>query len=226
MPESQDIPGATSCCPELFIEIGMQLIMESCSTNEKVACELIGMRCGEYLILRRQKDNYSNEFHTKGKPITVTSNTYPGCVVIFSSRVIQHISSPDKLFFVEYRQTVESQGGIGECSMLQNRNLRASNRIGCFVPVHLSSGETVINAQVDNISTTGCCCLIADDFFYNSLEIHALVSIKFSSKLSINGQIRSIRREFLHNHHVGISFIDIDDDTKRKLTELIPSLRF
>lgn len=226
MPESRDLLGATSCCPELFIEIGMQLIMKSCSTNESVTCELIGMRCGEYLILRIQKDDYSDEFHTKGKPITVT-NTYAGCVFGFSSRIIRHISLPDKLFFVEYRQSLESQEAVRDCSVsvLRNCNMRSSKRIDCFVPVHLSSGGTVFEAKVDNISTTGCRCLVADDVFnHNNIEVHTLITIQFSNTLSIDGKVSVVRRQFLHSHHVGISFTNIDDDTKRKLMELIPSL--
>ncbi|MCI5168561.1 MAG: PilZ domain-containing protein [Candidatus Electrothrix sp. GM3_4] len=224
MPGNRDMPDTTSC-PELFIEIGMQLTVKSCSTNESVACELIGMRCGEYLILHILKDNYSDEFHIKGKPLIVT-NTWAGCVFGFSSRVIQHINSPDKLVFVEYRRAVESQEAVRDCSVLRNCNMRSSKRIDCFVPVQLSSDEAVFQARVDNISSTGCRCLVDDDFFNNnSLEMHTLITIQFSNTLSINGKVCVIRRQFLHNHHVGISFTDIDDDTQRKLTELIPSLR-
>ena len=200
--------------------IGMKLIMESCSTNEKADCEVIGMRCRKYLILRILKDNYSDEFHIKETSITVTSNTtYPGCVISFPSRIIQHISSPDKLFFVEYRQAVEPK------PLEENPDQRHGNRIRCFVPVHLLSGETVIKALVDNISIEGCHCFVIDDFLNNSFKMYSLVSIQFSSKLSIEGEVRFIKRKFLQ-HHLGISFTDIDDDTKRKLMELIPSLRF
>lgn len=226
MPDNRDLPDVTGN-HGLFIEFGMRLTVKSCSTNESISCELIGMRCGEYLILRIQKDNYSDEFYTKGKPITVTLNTYAGCVFGFSSRVIQHISSPDKLFFVEYRQAVESQKAVRDCSIsvLRNCNMRSSDRIDCFVPVHLSLGETVFEAKVDNVSTTGCRCLIADDVFnHNNIKMHTLITIQFSNTLSIDGKVSVVRRQFLHSHHVGISFVNIDDDTKRELTELIPSL--
>ena len=211
MPENQDMSGATSCSPELFIEIGMKLIMESCSTNEKVDCELIGMRCGEYLVLRILKDNYSDEFHIKKTPITVKC-TCAGCVFGFSSRIIQYIDSPDKLFFVKDHRTIESQ------------NVRIKKRFPCFVPVHLLLGETVIQAHVDNISIEGCHCFVIDDFLNNSFKMYSLVSIQFSSKLSIEGEVRFIKRKF-SQHHLGISFTDIDDDTKRKLMELIPILK-
>jgi hypothetical protein len=221
MPENQYMPGATSCSPGLFVEIGMRLTIKSCSANESVVCELIGMRCGKYLILRILKDNYSDEFHIKETPITVKC-TCAGCVFGFSSRIIQYIDSPDKLFFVE---TMESEEAVGDDQILHDCNERIEKRIPCFVRVHLSSGETVIEAVVDNISTKGCHCLVIDDFLNNSFKMYPLVNIQFSSKLSIDGEVRFIERKF-SQHHLGISFTDIDDDTKRKLMELIPALRF
>ena len=211
MSNNRDMPDASSN-HALLIEFGMRLIVKSCSTNESVSCELIGMRCGRYLILRMLEDDYPVEFHKKGALLTVRY-VCAGCVFDFSSRVIKIVNSPDKLFFVASQNAVE------------NCNTRSSERIDCFVPVQLSSSETVFNATVANISTQGCLCVV-DNFSNISLEKNALINIRFSSGISLDGEVRFTRRQFLHNHNIGISFRNMDNDKQKNLTELIPALAF
>ncbi|RWX50834.1 protein YcgR [Candidatus Electrothrix marina] len=211
MLDNRDVPDATSN-HGLLIKFGMRMIVKSCRTNKSISCELIGMRCGKYLVLRMLEDNYPAEFHRKGELLTVRY-VCAGCVFDFSSRVIKLVDSPDKLFFVESQETVES------C------NSRSSERIDCFVPVQLSSGETVFNATVVNVSTQGCLCVV-DNFFDISLEKPALISIRFFNGISIDGEVRFTRRQFLHNHNIGIRFRNMDNDNKKNLKELIPALSF
>lgn len=211
MSNNRDMPDETSN-NGLFIEFGMRLIVKSSCTNETVPCELIGMRCSKYLILRIMQEDYPVEFHRNGALLTVRY-VCAGCVFDFSSRVIKLVHSPDKLFFIESQDAAE------------NCNTRSSERIDCFVPVQLSSGETVFNATIANISTQGCLCVV-DNFFDISLEKQALINIRFSSGISIDGEVRFTKRQFLHNLNIGISFRNMDNNKQKNLTELIPALAF
>ncbi|MCI5141200.1 MAG: flagellar brake protein [Candidatus Electrothrix sp. ATG1] len=202
----------TTCNDRMNIEIGMRLTVKLCRINESVTCELVGMRYGRYLILRKLEGDFPVDPLRKEEELVVKF-LCAGNPFSFSSRFIQCINSPDKLFFIECRETA------------QDCDERSRERFDCFVCVRLTSGETVFNANVVNISTQGCRCEF-DNLFDIPLDIDARISICFAIGKPVVGKVRVIRRQFLSKYQVGISFEKLDGDNQRTLTELIPLLRF
>ena len=80
---NQDIPAEISN-HGLLIEIGMRLRVKSSSTDKFVSCELVGMRCGKYLILRILEDDYPDEFH---KPLKFILQPTSG-VILYHEQVL------------------------------------------------------------------------------------------------------------------------------------------
>ena len=197
----------------LFIELGTSLLLEPEDREINISCELIGMLVGEYLIVRLAVDQLPVDFADKDNRIDV-KYLCSGDVFGFTSRPIHSIDVPDTLLFLEYPETVDS------C------NVRAKERVECFLPVQVVIGDSAMEATVVNINIDGCLCVI-DNYEGPVSLVEEEITVQFpyagSNLLSVSGQIRSIRKQSL-KLSLGIHFAEMDNFSRSILGALIPAM--
>jgi hypothetical protein len=199
----------------LFIELGTYLRLESITNNSTISGELIGMRVGDYLIVRLQGCNKRID---QIKELQV-KYLCSGEIFGFSAQVLTVLNEPDQLVFLDYPAEVESF------------NVRSFDRVDCFLPVHLSFQGNSIDGLLVNINFQGCLCCVDDNEALRLPQDQVIpdVNLKFpaisDTVFAVSGEIRFIRKE-ADKLYLGIYFRDMDDFFKSALRTLVPALNF
>jgi hypothetical protein len=197
----------------LFIELGTSLLLELEDQEINISCELVGMLVGEYLIVHLTVDQLPVSFDNMKNKIAV-KYLCSGDVFGFTSQPIHSIDVPDNLLFLAYPNTVDS------C------NVRARERVECFLPVQVVIGDSVMDATVVNMNIDGCLAII-DNYEGPVSLVEEDITVQFpyagSNLLSVDGQIRSLRKQSL-KLSLGIRFSEMDNFSRSILGALIPAM--
>lgn len=187
----------------LAIELGTEVLIESPRVAGKLKSALVGMIPNQCLILRAPELSQIGPLHTlfpDGESI-VARYLYEGTVFGFRSSVLGTIIDPVHLIF------------LSSPSSVQEHNIRASQRLDCFIPclvgVYGKEGEGTIL----DISKTGCQCLVRTGTIGDvALEVgkNTAASLRFrlpgvEQDERIQGHVRRAMRDELRVS-LGISF--------------------
>jgi len=195
------------------MELGTALQMEPETPDRAVSGELMGMRVGQYLIVRISDKNWKKS-RFKDKEHLRVKYILSDDVFGFKTHIIRTIQNPDYLIFLAYPQDVKS------C------NIRAKKRVECFLPATLFLDGNELPAIIVNINKNGCLIQVED-----SPELDCCKTTPVTLKLpygqfdtlTLTGEVRTETREGRLSKF-GILFEDLDGFSKKVLSTLVPAL--
>jgi len=166
----------------IIIELGSQLQVEIEGVAFRFKSILVGMESDEYLIIKTPMVPSNAPFSSikhklfPGSQIVVRY-IYKGTVFGFQSKLIEAISTPVRLLFVEYPKIVE------------NYDLRSQERTDCFLPAKITIRNKGEHGAILDISEKGCRCLI------KALEGEKLPSPQVDERITLTCQFPGIEGE-------------------------------
>jgi len=166
----------------MSIELGAQLQIEIEGVEFRFKSTLVGMESDEYLIIKTPVVPRHAPFGSikhKLFPGTqiVARYLYKGTVFGFQSKLIEAISTPLRLLFVEYPKIIE------------NYDLRSQERTDCFLPAKIEIRNKEEHGAILDISERGCRCLI------KALEGKKLPSTQIDERITLTCQFPGIEGE-------------------------------
>lgn len=166
----------------ILIELGSQLQIEIEGVAFRFKSVLVGMESDEYLIIKTPMVPSDAPFSSikqklfQGTQIIVRY-IYKGTVFGFQSKLIESISTPVRLLFVEYPKIVE------------NYDLRSQERTDCFLPAKIKIMDKEEHGAILDISEKGCRCLI------KALKDEKLPSAQIDEQVTLTCQFPGIGAE-------------------------------
>jgi Flagellar protein YcgR/PilZ domain len=127
-------------------DVGTQLQIEIAGVPSRFKTTLVGMDPDKCLLVKAPKitgEDKRDKNLAPGDNIIVRY-LYNGAVLGFQSKLIDSISSPMRLLFIEYPEAVE------------NFDLRSKIRVQCFLPAKSELLGTMTNGVILDISEGGC----------------------------------------------------------------------
>jgi len=204
---SQNIHGI-----RLNIELGSSMRFVTEGNDEPIKGVLVGLEPHEYLIVRLDLPAEFTDQVKNGAALTARylslGNEYG-----FSTAVIHHINTPDRLFFISYPDVI------------QNIDIRKSSRVSCFIPATAFLDKRRIKGTLIDISGGGCRFVIRLPATLQARQIRLIDEMELQFPLmgiegvqAVTCQVRntSIDRERIA---MGIEFIKPD----KGLTDSIDS---
>lgn len=166
----------------IFIELGSQLQIEIEGVAFRFKSVFVGMESDEYLIIKTPmvpSDAPFSSIKHKLFPGTqiVVRYLYKGTVFGFQSKLIEAISAPVRLLFVEYPKIIE------------NYDLRSQERTDCFLPAKIEIRDEEEHGAILDISEKGCRCLI------KALKGEKLPSTQIDERVTLTCQFPGIEGE-------------------------------
>ena len=205
----------TNKSQRLFLELGSALQLSPEDPDRAVAGELMGMRVGQYLIVRVSEKNWHKAGPTPDETLQVRY-ILSDDVLGFNTRIIRTVQNPDYLIFLAYPEDVES------C------NIRSQKRVECFLPTQMILDNHSLESIIININKNGCLAQVEN---CPKLECCRLtpVTLKLSygqfDTLTLEGDIRTETRKGTLSKF-GILFKDLDGFSRKVLATLVPALNF
>ena len=196
----------------------MTLRIEIEDGEESIACVLIGIDKGKYLIFRTPPlhalDNASCPLN-KEKDIYV-KYVYKGTIFGFQSKVIDSIYEPFRLLFIEYPEKIESY------------DFRGNKRVECYLPAFIRIADRRIEGSITDISKAGCLYEIkipefekCEKLFESNKEIDMVFQLPgIKEALSANAKQRSTKTD-RSKVSIGIEFVYMESRDKAKLFDFL-----
>jgi c-di-GMP-binding flagellar brake protein YcgR len=200
------------------MDIGITFRIEIEGADESISCILIGIEDGKYLIIRTPPLHTlgnASRLLQKGNGIYV-KYVYKGTIFGFQSKIIDQISEPFKLLFIECPEKIESY------------DFRGNKRVECYLPAFLKIEERRIEGSITDISKAGCLFDIKIPELENCksfLESNEEINIGFQlpgveEALSVTAKQRSIKKE-TDKARIGIEFLYMNGVDKTKLSKFL-----
>ena len=128
----------------ISLEMGTELHVEIANVAMPLSSSLVGMTADEYLVITapmpyqlvKQKLYKGNEL--------IVKYLHNGTIYAFQSKLIETITKPFRLVFLEYPRIIEKH------------ELRASKRAKCFFPAYFIFDTNKFTGIVMDISKRGC----------------------------------------------------------------------
>ena len=152
---------------------------------------LVGIEHGRYLILKAPEPVINQALEPSEIGELIVKSLYRGTIYAFRSRLINMISHPSKLMFIEYP------------GKIKHHELRSHKRFRCSVVAQARIDIEERGAVIENISKGGCRCIIETFSTDNNLSqslVKGVVPFRCrfpGSKDEINfmGEVRNSRKK-------------------------------
>lgn len=125
-----------------MIDVGTQLKIEIVGVENRLNCNLVGMKPDKYLIIETLPGDVF-KLLSEGKT-AIIRYLYFGNIFGFKSKILNLIGKPYNLIFLSYPKSVESH------------NLRKNARIHCHIPATATIQNSKISGVIMDISVSGC----------------------------------------------------------------------
>lgn len=205
----------------IALELGTQLEIEIGGVATRFKSSLVGIEPDEYLIIKGPEAAPSDSVKDKlfrGNQIVIRY-LFKGTVFGFRSQLIQTISTPKRLLFVEYPRTIEEY------------DLRSDKRIDCFIPAKIEINDEVKNGAILDISEGGCRYQIniSKGEGLPSVQIGELISLSCQfpgtkAEQSVSGKIRNFSRH-QQRMTIGVGFHEIAPEAQNIITQYISTIK-
>lgn len=202
----------------ISLEIGTQLHAELEGVSIPLQCEFVGMDSDSFIIITSPKP-YATVKHKlfKGNHIIVRY-LYKGTVYAFQTKLIDAITKPARLVFLEYPKIV------------QHKDLRTHKRMNCYIPTAVLFQDEEIQGALLDINKKGCKCQIQGTLSekFVSLNINDLVSLKFpfpgvEGKIQVIGKVTNLRKS-KQQLELGVLFHKPSLETEKMISQYILSV--
>ena len=203
----------------ITLDVGVDVQLKLEGVGFALQSTVVGMEPGEYLIIKSPKSFVSIKHKCVPGSEMVVRYLHNGTVYGFQTKLIEFITSPTKLFFLEYPRIIE------------HHDLRHEKRFPCHFPARLKlrDGRDVASV-ISDISQNGCRCLIDMDRNHGMGIPHIDDQVSFSCQFPgvqgayvIAGTVRNIskaRSEIV----LGVEFAVVEDEINNILARYVFSL--
>ena len=172
----------------LDIRTGMPCIVEPQGVGERFKSTFVGWEAGRYCVVKPPAGASLLEQLYAEKPCIVRYLDCQGVLCGFRTMVQTMISRPYRLLFLDYPEALETL------------SVRRDNRVDCFLPAVITSGEVSLPGHIVNLSAGGFRFSRREelgDKGLKSLE-NAVVQCRFSivddpvREFTLEGEIKSV----------------------------------
>ncbi|MFV0347347.1 MAG: flagellar brake protein [Halodesulfovibrio sp.] len=201
---------------KLDIQLGTKMLMSLNGSEGKHGTELIGLNPYEYLILKMPLVPGIRNRMMPGEGLTIRY-MFQGTIIGFKTHVINHISKPSSLVFVEFPDTLEQY------------ELRSDKRLKCIIPTEVHSAHGVHKAAIVDLSAGGCkiCFEVKSSDAVRKLDSEEMLVIKSSLFTGEDEMLSCVCRNVEIDKStmtVGAAFSDLDPGVSRRLKEYIETV--
>lgn len=191
------------------LEIGIKLLVNFDDLEVPFQSTLVGIERGKYLLLKSPGPFGRIEHDLFKAENLIVKSLYKGTIYAFRSRLIDTISTPSKLMFIEYPQKVE------------HHELRLHKRFKCSIVAQTEVNQKETGGVIENISLGGCLCIMETDSNeknYPSDLLNDTLPFRChfpgsSGEISFMGEIKNARHKS-DEIAAGIKFIYPDDSNE------------
>lgn len=197
------------------MEIGTPIQFKMPGVGFSLQSVLIGMELDEYLIIKIPAQ-YTNIKHKliPGTDIVVRY-LYHGTVYGFQTKLIEIISKPVKLLFLEYPKIIE------------HYDLRSQKRAESLFPASIKIRDKTNNGAIIDVSRNGCRCHIINSRQESlppaQIDDEIVLKCKFpgvQGDREVFGRIKNIKRS-RKELIVGVEFIGLELELHELITQYI-----
>ena len=202
----------------IAIEPGTELQIKVDGVDYVLKSTLIGIESDKYLIIDVPTNSLYgsiNHKYFRGNKIVVRY-LYKGTVFGFQTELIEDIYTPLKLLFVKYPEIIE------------NHNLRSTERVDCYLPTKVKINEEEIEGITLDINKKGCGCVFKGTVKSN-FQIDELITLRYKfpqiedEQLALR-KVKSIRKD-KKQIRLGIIFHEIDSAIEDIIDQYIRSIK-
>jgi c-di-GMP-binding flagellar brake protein YcgR len=205
----------------ISLELGTQLEIEIGGVLPRFKSSLVGIEPDEYLIIKCPEaappDSVKDKLF-RGNQIVIRY-LFKGTVFGFQSQLVQTISTPKRLLFVEYPRKIEEY------------DLRSDKRIDCFLPAKIEIKDEVKNGAILDISEGGCHYQInmSKGEEVPSVQIGELISLRCQfpgaeAEQLVSGKIRNFSRH-QQKIAIGVGFHEIAPEVQNIIAQYISTVK-
>ncbi len=200
---------------EQIISSGTKMQIHLREENDKLVGRMVGLVREECLIIRVTD---RTELSTlKGRTVHI-SYLYEGCLVEFESVVMEILTSPSLLLFLQFPLRINK------------KTLRSLDRTPCLLPSIIYAHGEGRKCILTNISDSGCSAVIkinpviAPPVINNSDIIKLTFTLPgYAKEIVTGGKVRNINKT-AKEFSLGIQFSEINDKIRDKIRDFIDSL--
>ncbi len=190
--------------------------------NEKIEYQgmIVGLKHNIYLIVKIS-DNEMKQTLSKNDPL-LAEFFYKGVIYTFTSSVMQIITAPEELIFIDYPNVIEE------------RNIRNYKRVECVLPVEVGYKAELFEGIIVNLSIGGCSLILKNtDIAISSMIKHTTVDYRLHDGMQLYLRLPGIQREIIMNclirnvvknaqeTYIGLEIAAYSKDGKRQLSDYI-----
>lgn len=204
----------------LPIHFGTSLLVEITNLKLRIKSFMVGIEHGRYIIVKISEQDLIGNFRSEAvlESPMVIRYMHNGVIYGFKTRVMNVVSQPAKLFFVEYPQSVEEF------------SVRSKSRYECVLPASTMFGNDIVDMIIVDISREGCQAMIKvpepkREALYGLIQVNKKIEMKVQfpgsdGKYDLTGTIRNVGKE-PEKIILGILFEAFASPTKDKLEGFI-----
>jgi hypothetical protein len=185
------------------------------------------MNSDDYLIIKTPKTPFDSPAESPFEGLNyrlapgskiIVRYLYHGVVFGFQSTLIDAISVPRKLLFLDYPSSIEQH------------NLRSSERIECLLPAEIKCDGSEVEGIITDISEKGCgFAFKISNGDVPSLKVEDTIILTclfpgIGEKKDISGIVRRVKSDNQETA-LGIQFQDLETDTKSIISDYISKVQ-
>ena len=198
------------------LQIGVQILLQVRSCQDRISSKFIGVEHGRYLILSVPLMSTSDlkAIFAQGKGV-VGRYIHEGRVLGFETEVQGVIIQPANLIFLKYPSSV------------QDMNLRKHKRNECYLPAEISADDTQAHGVIIDISLGGCCLSTKHTakLKKDSIAVDKKLKVQFAlpgreGKLNIVSCIKNIRKDG-HITMFGLQFCETPGEQTNQMHDFL-----
>ena len=188
--------------------VGSKLSIAFNDTPEPIASFLIGLKINNYIIITIPDGLTRIRAKLFKENKIIIRYLYKGQIIAFASEIIDYITMPDHLIFINYP------------NKLTQKNIRETKRVECLIPAKTVLGGIEFNLVVTDISIKGCGLKVDVSGKPENIDIKKNQKLKIRSiYLSGKGEVEFSGIVKNHKHRedklfVGLQFKDLNQDVQ------------
>ncbi len=202
----------------ISLDIGTKIHLEIEGVAIALESYMVGMEPDSYIILKTPRPYPTIKQKLYQGNQCIVKYIFQGTVFAFQTKIIDSISEPFRLLFLEYPK------------IIQHHDLRDHRRIDCVIPARIAVKDEEKMAAVVDVSKRGCRVQIQiyPGDRVPSIVINDEVALwaKFpgvEGDLEIHGRVRNIRKS-RHEMVLGVVYQEIPRAAQQKIADYLLSV--
>ncbi|MBF0119548.1 MAG: flagellar brake protein [Desulfobacterales bacterium] len=204
---------------QVNLEAGIKLQVNIQGIATPVNSFLIGLEANQYLIIKPPNPFESVKHKLFPGTEFIIKFLDEGKIVAFKSKLIDFVSKPFKLVFIEFPKK------------FVHHDLRSTERINCAIPAKTTIKGGEKEAIIVDMSPKGCGVSIRFSKDENQIAVSQgeIITLKclfpgMSGEQNIYGLIRNIKNKNLEII-LGIQFVDLEEELQQKIEDFIEVIK-